>query len=1008
MISILKKFGALILFTSLVLGLSKPFFAIGAAHEVIHSFQAIGDIGGAPYSPPIDVNGTLYGVTSTGSTGGCGAIYSHNDLSEDVIAVGVFEQGVGCNPHGSLVYVESQGALYGMALNGGDFSKGTIFKYNLEGALEVLYSFGNLSGLINDGAYPYGSLTYVEETNSLYGMTSNGGENDRGTIFSYSLDDNSYKTLFSFSTEIGAYPYGSLTYVEETNSLYGMTSSGGIIGDGVVFSFKLDNNQYQALHSFGDSGIGDGSVPRGSLTLVGDTLYGVTSGDPSGEEVIFSINVNGEGYTILHSFFGEQPKIHTTLVFDGVRKLYGTTVEGGSGSGSIFSFDILTQTYTVEDGSFDSGSGGKVYGGLMLVNRNGIELAFYGTTVEGGSDNNGTLFKFSVQDTYIDSVRPGRRVDVDTFTYIVSDKINITGVDPNVSIPISVSQCTSECAYFVNSEPQEGPTLEQQEAVGTVREGESVWFVLKSLGCGATQSGTLNIGDILIDFYVDTLQCSSGGGDVTPPEVSFSMPATGTSLTTSLTFSATDNTGVTGYKITTSSAQPSPSDSWSAIPITSYTFDSYGTHTLYAWAKDDANNISSSVSATITLTEPAPEPEPTPDPSPNNNSNPRSSRVRVDTTTSLTQDTLPTPVAVTTEPIDPPEQQRVTKTIPAPTITILDSPIKQAIKRNFTPAQVEVIEVSLKAIVAFVTAIGGAIVLASVLFLNPLASPEFILIPIRLWGMLLAWLGLRKKPVPWGTVYDSITKQPVDPVRVSLIDMDGKVVESSITDTSGRYGFAAPAGIYKVVLSKTNYLFPSHVIADKDMRDELYDKPYFGDYLPYDPAAPITKNIPIDPLDFDTAVFAQKQGDLTLHYSKRELVADRVFNSMFLTTFLIVAVSVIVYPQVYNLVVFGTYIAAFVIRHRNKRLKQMGRMYDLYGKPLAHVTIKVHSALDNSLVKTISTTRSGRYYLRVPKGLYYLRVERKTTDGLMVPVYQSPELLIRYGLLNKVFNIAYS
>ena len=370
----------------------------------------------------------------------------------------------------------------------------------------------------------------------------------------------------------------------------------------------------------------------------------------------------------------------------------------------------------------------------------------------------------------------------------------------------------------------------------------------------------------------------------------------------------------------------------------------------------------------------------------------------------------PTPTPGETPDLSTPEPKpkKTTMAFTPPTITVIDSPVKQAIKRNFTPAQVQVIEVSIRSIIATVTTIGGAILLASVLFLNPLTSPEFILIPIRLWGMLLVLLGLRKKPVPWGTVYDSITKQPLDPVRVSLVDTEGNVVETSITDSSGRYGFAAAPGVYKVVLSKTNYLFPSHVIAHNDMRDELYDKPYFGDYLPYDPAAPITKNIPLDPLDFDTALFAQKQGDLSLHYSKREMIADRIFNTIFLTTFLVVAISVIVYPEVYNLVVLGLYIGAFFVRRYHFRTKKTGRIYDLYGKPLAHVLIKVYSAVDNTLVKTIKTNRAGRYYLHVPKGLYTIRVERKTTDGLYVPVYSSPELMIQHGTLNKVFNIAYS
>jgi hypothetical protein len=92
--------------------------------------------------------------------------------------------------------------------------------------------------------------------------------------------------------------------------------------------------------------------------------------------------------------------------------------------------------------------------------------------------------------------------------------------------------------------------------------------------------------------------------DTTPPTVTaFSIPATSSSLTVSLTtFTATDNVGVTGYIVTESSAVPSASaGGWSATPPASYTCATAGAKTLYAWAKDASGNVSSGVSATTTI-----------------------------------------------------------------------------------------------------------------------------------------------------------------------------------------------------------------------------------------------------------------------------------------------------------------------------------------------------------------------------------------------------------------------
>ncbi len=103
--------------------------------------------------------------------------------------------------------------------------------------------------------------------------------------------------------------------------------------------------------------------------------------------------------------------------------------------------------------------------------------------------------------------------------------------------------------------------------------------------------------------------------DTTPPSVTaFTIPSTSTSLTISITtFTATDNVGVTGYVVTESGAAPSATGAgWSATRPTSYTASAAGARTLYAWAKDAANNVSTSRSASVTITLPGGGPDATP------------------------------------------------------------------------------------------------------------------------------------------------------------------------------------------------------------------------------------------------------------------------------------------------------------------------------------------------------------------------------------------------------------
>ena len=124
-------------------------------------------------------------------------------------------------------------------------------------------------------------------------MTQKGGLYNDGTIFSVNTDGGNFQLLYSFtgSDTDGAYPWRSLTV--SGSKLYGTTSGtpygGTSINDGTIFSINTDGTDFQNLHSF--NGI-DGASPRGDLTLVGSTLYGMTYfGGDSNDGVIFALTV---------------------------------------------------------------------------------------------------------------------------------------------------------------------------------------------------------------------------------------------------------------------------------------------------------------------------------------------------------------------------------------------------------------------------------------------------------------------------------------------------------------------------------------------------------------------------------------------------------------------------------------------------------------------------------------------------------------------------------------------
>jgi hypothetical protein len=104
---------------------------------------------------------------------------------------------------------------------------------------------------------------------------------------------------------------------------------------------------------------------------------------------------------------------------------------------------------------------------------------------------------------------------------------------------------------------------------------------------------------------ISSLQSATVIIDLTPPVVTeFTMPGTNSSLTVNFTtLTATDLNDIASYMITETSTAPAASTSgWSADKPTSYTFNSPGNKTLYAWAKDPAGNVSTTImSATVKI-----------------------------------------------------------------------------------------------------------------------------------------------------------------------------------------------------------------------------------------------------------------------------------------------------------------------------------------------------------------------------------------------------------------------
>jgi uncharacterized repeat protein (TIGR03803 family) len=232
--------------------------------------------------------------------------------------------------------------LFGTTTEGGVANQGTIFKISPDGTgFTTVFNFAE-----PEGWSPRGNLMQASN-GKLYGTCYEGGDYLSCTIYCYDPAADTCYDVYDFDITHGDYPQSGLIEAPG-GTLWGAASAGGtdsmgqMIGFGVIYSFDPASNIYTQEYVFTDTAT---YYPIGSPILVGSKLYGMSNGI--------------------------------------------TLIPGNPGYGALYSFDIVTKTFSTLV-QFDSITGGDPEGSLLRA-ANG---KLYGMTSVGGSSNLGTIFSF--------------------------------------------------------------------------------------------------------------------------------------------------------------------------------------------------------------------------------------------------------------------------------------------------------------------------------------------------------------------------------------------------------------------------------------------------------------------------------------------------------------------------------------------------------------------------------------------------------------------------------------
>ncbi|RYY70705.1 MAG: hypothetical protein EOO13_05715, partial [Chitinophagaceae bacterium] len=380
-------------------------------------------------------NGLLYGAPFFGGANGEGALFSYDPVTNDYTNIKTFSNAAGGSGEGRVIVYNNK--LYGWLLNGG-YTSGisSLFEYNLansqfalkftmvgdellkpQGELmyykNKLYGASTLGGTLKGGGiYSFDLQTqqfevkvpmaetsgkfsdqggFLLHNDRLYGVTSQGGANGKGTLFQYDPTSNQYTTLFNFGGPDGDHPYGQL--IMFNGKMYGTCNSGSTSDEGTIFEFNPANNVLTTKVAFDGT---RGAGPRSGLTLLNGRLFGVTShGGLTGQGVLFEYLPLPNALVKLADFksdvTGSEPSARM-LAYD--NKLWGVTQSSSVGpyTGFIYQFDLVTGVLSKKR-ELTALTGHLVLGGMTMLNDK-----FYGMTTIGGTDYmQGVLFEYDPQ-----------------------------------------------------------------------------------------------------------------------------------------------------------------------------------------------------------------------------------------------------------------------------------------------------------------------------------------------------------------------------------------------------------------------------------------------------------------------------------------------------------------------------------------------------------------------------------------------------------------------------------
>jgi hypothetical protein len=302
-------------------------------------------------------------------------------------------------------------------------------------------------------------------------------------------------------------------------------------------------------------------------------------------------------------------------------------------------------------------------------------------------------------------------------------------------------------------------------------------------------------------------------------------------------------------------------------------------------------------------------------------------------------------------------------------ITRITAPVREAAKKNIenTVAYVQDLNLDDRKIVTASVSLASTV--APVTFLSVFFNPANFYPIGQLFLGVLGVFRRKDKILPYGYVYDAITKEPINRAIVRIYK-EGKLVATTVSNVYGVFTAKLKPGEYFLKVSATGYLYPSKLVTGST--DSPLQNIYRGGKFEVKEELHLQYSIPLDPFDPSNAKYFKIM--LVSRLGKLFLVLQKIFVvvGLFLAFFLYLR-----NPVTFNLIIVILYIPLLFIHlflsFSGKR-QTLGMVKNTKGESIGGVTLGLREMEFEKLVAKRVTNEKGHYKFLVPGGKYRLEI----------------------------------